>query len=536
MTGRHGLTGTGALLHLAVRRDRVMVPAWVLVMTLVVTTSAASIGSYYDTVASRLALAASIDTNTSLRALYGPVHEASTIGGLTAWRMLTFGAALTGLMGLLLVVRHTRDEEETGRLELVGSGAVGRRAPLTAALLTAFGASLAVALFLALGLAVQGEEVAGSLALGLSFAAAGCLFAAVGAVAAQLATTGREARGIASAVLGMSFLLRAAGDAAGEKGPGWLVWLSPLGWVENLRPFADERWWVLALTGAAAAALAGTAYALVARRDLDAGMLPARPGPARAGAGLSGPFGLARRLQRGTLAGWTAAYAVAGLVLGATAEGAADLVEENPKVADVVREMGGPQSLTDAFLAAMLGLLGMVAGAYAVQAVLRLHGEETGGRADPVLACAVGRLRWAAGHLVFAAFGTVVLMLVGGAAMGAGHGVVAGDITGRAVSTAGSALVQLPAVWLVGGIALMLFGLWPRISAVGWGLLTAFVVIGLYGPVLHLDQWAMDLSPFTHLPKVPGEEVTAVPLAALTALGTVLGAAGLTGLRRRDLG
>ncbi|PLW72680.1 ABC transporter permease, partial [Streptomyces sp. DJ] len=238
----------------------------------------------------------------------------------------------------------------------------------------------------------------------------------------------------------------------------------------------------------------------------------------------------------GTLAGWTAAYAVAGLVLGATAEGAADLVEENPKVADVVREMGGPQSLTDAFLAAMLGLLGMVAGAYAVQAVLRLHGEETGGRADPVLACAVGRLRWAAGHLVFAAFGTVVLMLVGGAAMGAGHGVVAGDITGRAVSTAGSALVQLPAVWLVGGIALMLFGLWPRISAVGWGLLTAFVVIGLYGPVLHLDQWAMDLSPFTHLPKVPGEEVTAVPLAALTALGTVLGAAGLTGLRRRDLG
>jgi ABC-2 type transport system permease protein len=35
--------------------------------------------------------------------------------------------------------------------------------------------------------------------------------------------------------------------AIGDAGPHWLSWLSPLGWMQQLRPFADERWWVLLL-------------------------------------------------------------------------------------------------------------------------------------------------------------------------------------------------------------------------------------------------------------------------------------------------
>jgi putative exporter of polyketide antibiotics len=84
-------------------------------------------------------VAASTAGSGSLRALYGPVFDTG-IGGLTAWRTMAFGAALSGLMAILLVVRHTREEEEAGRLELVGAGAIGRRAPLAAALVTGFGA------------------------------------------------------------------------------------------------------------------------------------------------------------------------------------------------------------------------------------------------------------------------------------------------------------------------------------------------------------------------------------------------------------
>lgn len=205
---RGTMRGTGILTLLALRRDRIMIPAWVLPLALMVASTAAAFGKLYDTGAKRAAVASSATGNGSLRALYGPVFDTGT-GGLTAWRTLAFGAALAGLMALLLVVRHTREEEEAGRLELIGAGAVGRRAPLTAALTTAFGASLLLGLLVTL--ALLGQGAAGALALGPAFAGAGCAFAAVAAVTAQLTESARTAKGMAGAVLALAFLLRATG-------------------------------------------------------------------------------------------------------------------------------------------------------------------------------------------------------------------------------------------------------------------------------------------------------------------------------------
>jgi ABC-2 type transport system permease protein len=143
------------------------------------------------------------------------------------------------------------------------------------------------------------------LALGLQFAAAGFMFAAVGAVTAQLTTGAGGARGIAVGVLGAAFLLRVAGDVSGQAGGG-LSWLSPIGWAHRIRPYGGERWWVLALPVALAVLLVVVAVALSARRDVGAGLLPPRSGPAAA-PGLRSPLALAWRLHRGLLAGWTAA-------------------------------------------------------------------------------------------------------------------------------------------------------------------------------------------------------------------------------------
>ncbi|MGW7008330.1 ABC transporter permease [Streptomyces sp. NPDC054933] len=527
------LTGTGTLVRLALRRDRVMIPAWLLPLGLLVIAMRSTIGTLYPTGASRAALAASMAANGSLRALYGPVYDTG-IGALTAWRMGSTGPALAGLMALLLVVRHTREEEEAGRLELVGAGVVGRRAPLAASLITGFGTSLALAAFITLGLLAQGA--AGALALGLAFGGVGCVFAAVAAVTAQLTETARAARGIAGALLGAGYLLRATGDAAGPGGPGWVGWLSPLGWAERLRPYADERWWVLALFAGSALILVAAAHALVARRDLDAGLLPSRPGPEGAGRRLTGAYGLAWRLQRGALYGWAFGYAVAGLVLGAITKGAADLGKGNRSVADEINNLGGTHNLVDSFLAAMISFLGMLAAVYVVQAVLRLRGEESGGRAEPVLATAVGRIRWAAGHLVIAAAGSAGLLAVGGVALGTGYGATVGDVSGQLPRMAGAGLVQLPAVLFVAAIAVLIFGAAPRLAVASWSVASVTLAIGLYGPLLKLSQWALDLSAFAHLPKVPSAPVTAAPLVWLSALATVLTAAGLAAFRRRDLG
>jgi ABC-2 type transport system permease protein len=227
-------------------------------------------------VASRVQAAAASNNTASLVALYGRVYDPASLGALAMLKMSGLGAALVAVLAILIVVRHTRAEEEAGRLELLGATVVGRYAPVTAALLVALGSNLVLGLLTTLGLLGAGLPAAGSVAFGLGWAGVGIAFAAIAAVAAQLISGARAAIGIAVATLGLAYLLRAVGDTAGADGPSWLSWLSPIGWGQQIRPYAGERWWVLLLLAGFAVLVASGAYALVARRDLGAGLLPGR--------------------------------------------------------------------------------------------------------------------------------------------------------------------------------------------------------------------------------------------------------------------
>ncbi|GGR85130.1 ABC transporter membrane-spanning protein [Streptomyces humidus] len=517
------LTGTGTLLRFALRRDRVLIPVWVAVNALMVLSMPNSLESLYATPAERARLLDQMDANASFRALIGPVFDDS-LGALTAWRVGVFAGLLAAVTSLLVVVRHTRDEEESGRQELIASGAVGRRAPLTAALLGAAVANGVLALLVAVGLAGQGA--AGAVAFGLGLAGVGMLFATTAAILAQLTESARSARGLTAAALGAAFVLRAAGDSATDDGSSVLTWLSPLGWLENLRPFAGERWWVLTLFAAAVAAQAAVAYGLAGRRDVGLSFLPTRPGPAAGRLGTAAA--LAWRLQRGGVLGWSTGFFLAGVVYGGLTEGAADLVGDNERAREIFERMGGRSDLTDAFLAAMIGVLGLIAALYVVSSVLRLHGEETSGRAEPVLANAVGRLRWAAGHLVIAFGGSALIMVLAGLGFAAGYGRQTWPILG-------GCLVQVPAIWLVGGLAVLLYGTAPRLAQAAWGVAGAILLIGWIGPALDAPRAVLDLSPFGHLPKLPGSGMEWPPVLVLLGGAALLVAVGLTGLRRRDM-
>lgn len=544
------LAGTATLLRLALRRDRVMMPVWILAVAAMVLALPASLESMYATAAERAELLSTMNSNGSLRALYGPVFGDS-IGALTAWKGGIFAGLLAGIMSLVIVVRHTREEEETGRQELLSAAMVGRRAPLTAALLAACAANALVVLLVTAGLA--GRGAGGALVLGLGIGATGMLFASAAAIAAQFTESARLAKGLTGALLGAAFVLRAAGDAGSAGGSSALTWISPLGWLEYVRAFAAERWWVLALFAAAVAVQTAAAYVLAGRRDLGMSFLAARPGPARGRLGSAGA--LAWRLQRGGLLGWSLGFLVAGAVFGGIADGAAELVGDNAKTRELIERMGGGGAdgggggggggvgggvgpaageagravLTDAFLATMAGMLGLVAALFIVSAVLRLHAEESGQRAEPLLANSVGRLRWAAGHLAVAFGGSALILLLAGLGLGVGHG----EDIGPAV---GACLAQLPAVWLIGAVALLLYGAAPRYAVAAWALAGASLMLGWIGPALNLPGAVLDLSPFAHLPKLPGAEaLTWTPLLTLTALAALSLAAGLTALRHRDL-
>ncbi|MET9759520.1 ABC transporter permease [Streptomyces sp. NPDC006372] len=517
------LAGTGTLLRFALRRDRLMIPVWVGVNALMVLSMPGTLEGLYGTTAERADLIRQMETNSSLRAMVGPVFGES-LGALTAWRVGVYAGALAAVMSLLVVVRHTRDEEESGRQELVASGMVGRRASLTAALLAAAVANAVLALLVTAGLA--GHGTTGALALGLGIAGVGMVLATTAAIVAQLTESARLARGLASAVLGAAFVLRAAGDSARDDGSSVLTWLSPLGWLENLRPYADERWWLLALLAGAVGLQGAVAYGLAGRRDIGMSFLPTRPGPATGRLGTAGA--LAWRLQRGSVLGWSIGFFLAGAVYGGMTEGAADLVGDNAGARRIFERMGGQSGLTDAFLASMVGMLGMVAALYIVASVLRLHGEETSARAEPLLANAVGRLRWAAGHLVIAFGGSALIMMLAGLGFAAGYGKQTGPVLG-------ACLVQLPAVWVIGGLAVLLYGVLPRAAVAAWGVAGAVLLIGWVGPALDVPQAVLDVSPFGQLPKLPGGSMEWGPVLVLTGLAVVLVAGGLAGLRRRDM-
>ena len=532
------LTGTGKLVRLILRRDRVLLPLWIVVFAGLMASIVASFQGLFPTAAERQSYADASAADPGFTSLYGPLHG-SSLGELTVWRA-GFYPVLIALVALLTVIRHTRTEEDSGRRELLGATVVGRHAALAAALIVTLAANLVLAVVVAAGLAGQGLPAAGSVAAGLQLAAAGWAFAAVGAVAAQLTSGAGAARGIAVGVLGGTWLLRVVGDVSnlsggGGGGLGWLSWLSPIGWAHKLRPYAGERWWVLLLPVALTVLGAVVAVALEARRDVGAGLLPARPGPATAAPGLRSPLALAWRLHRGLLAGWLAGFAVVGVVLGGAASSVGDMVADNPNLEDIFTRMGGRTGIVDAYLVSVLGILGLLAAGYAIQATLRLRAEEAAGRAEPVLATAVGRLQWAASHLVFSVLGSALALVAAGLTVGLTYGLSSGD-TGRQLSRVlEGALVQVPAVWVLAAVAVALAGLAPRFAAVAWGALGACVLLLLVGAALQLDQWIMDLSPFTHLPKVPGAALSATPLVLLLAVALALGGAGLAGLRRRGI-
>ncbi|MCV7030544.1 ABC transporter permease [Mycobacterium sherrisii] len=526
--GFSNFSGTAGMLRLYLRRDRVSLPLWILLLSLpLATVYVGSIEKVYPTQAARAGFAASIMASPAQRALYGQIYNDS-LGAVGVWKAGMFHV-LIAVAVILTVIRHTRADEESGRTELVDSTGVGRYASLTAALILTFGACLATGALGAAGLLSTDVPAGGSLAFGAALACSGLVFTAVAAVTAQLSASARFARGAAFTVLGAAFTLRAMGDA----GSGTLSWLSPLGWSLQVRPYAGDHWWVLLLHLVTATVLTLVAYRLLAGRDVGAGLIAERTGPATAAPGLRNVFGLAWRLDRGALLLWTVGLCLYGLVMGSVAHGIGDEIGSG-MARDIVARMGGTAALEEAFLAVAFAMMGMVAAAFAVSLTLRLHQEESSLRAETTLAGAVSRIRWVASHLVAALLGSAVAMLIAGAVGGLVYGMAAGAVGAKVAVVVGTAAVQLPAVWVGAALTAALWGLAPRFAPVAWGVLIGFIALYLIGSLAGFSQWILDLDPFAHVPRV-GASFTAVPLLWLTAVDAALITMGAIAFRRRDL-
>jgi ABC-2 type transport system permease protein len=532
-SGRRPLAGTGALVQAALRRDRRRLAIWVTALGGLTVYATVALAAVYPTAADRQGRAAVIGTPAGTL-LSGPGYGTDdyTLGAMTANELALSVMIAVAIMSVLLVVRHTRAEEDSGSAELLLAGAVGRRSMLATALTVTGAADAAVAVVVAAGLIGSGLAAVDSVALAVGIGLSGLVFAAVAAVTAQLLASARAASGTALAVLGAAVLVRGVGDVL-HAGGSPLSWCSPLAWAQQTRAFVDLRWWPLLLTLVLIAVLAATATTLSARRDVGAGLVAARRGRARASTLLSGPVGLLARLQRGSVLGWALGLLALGLTFGSLTDAVTDMVAGNPRLSAALTA-GDGASLTDSFTAASALYAALCTAGFAVGSVLRLRGEESSGRLELLLSNPLGRRRFLAAGLAVTAAGATLLLIAAGLGAGLAAAAVTGSLDAVGVGL-GAALVHLPAVLVVAGLTAALVGVAARLAPLAWVLLCWAVLDGLFGPLLGLPEWAARLSPFGWVPAVPAEDLHVGPPAGLLVLAVVLVAAALTAFRDRDV-
>lgn len=527
-TVRAHRTGLGTVLAVSARIQRRTVLVWVGALSAAMIGTAASVAALYDTQAKIDSYASAVTTGNALRAINGTVAGIDTLGGVVQDEFGFLAAFLLPLLGIALVARSTRREEESGRLELVLAGRIARREPTLAALLLAAAAAVAIVLVFGGGLIACGVPVSGSVLYALSLGTLAMVFAAVAALLAQLTIHARGVYAGATIVLVISYLLRGVGDVTGS----WVTWLSPLGWAERTAPFGDQQWWVLAVPLTVSSGLALAGVSLAGRRDVGSALFRGGAGPARASRWRRTVPGLAAYVHRPAILGWLAGGVLLTAMMGALSRQLLDAMAANPALAQA---MGlSPGTSPEGLVAVTQVFLAVIATGYAVQAVASLRAEEAEGRLETGLAGTLSRTRWLGAHVVVALAGLLVVVLGSAVVLAITTALSIGNRTQTGPILV-SALAYLPAELVLAGLALAIYGVRPRLIAVAWAGYAGTVFVALVGSGLRLPSWVLDLAPTTHVGYPPLVAAGVVPLAVMSVVSVGLAVVGFTAFGRRGI-
>lgn len=528
------LAGTATLARFALRRERLRIGAWLLLAAGLVLGNASSYQGLFVTAAALDERVELVLANPAVLAATGPGYgfadaTVDNLGPLVANDSSSV-FVLVAVMSVLMIIRHTRAEEETGRTDLVRGAAVGSHAHLSSALLITAIANVVLAGIVIFGLIGMGFAVAGSAAFGIGIAGVGLAFAAIAGAVGQLTEHARVASGVTLAgMLGGAFLLRGIGDITG----GGLSWLSPIGWAQAVRPYADERWWPLLLLAALVVAGVATAFVGNSRRDVGAGVVAARPGRPKATDRLRSSFTLAIRTHRGSLVAWALGLFVLG-IFGGGMLGALDAGETvQTDVYQRLFDAGNAAEFADHTFVFWFRLIALLVCVYALLSVSRAREEEASGRIDALLASSVSRRRWLGAQVAVSVLGTAVLLLMSGLCASLVYAAVA-DQPMQVSRLTTASIVHLPAIMIFIGCAFTVFGFVPRLLALLWAAVAWAFFVSLFGRALPLPDWVIWTSIAEWTPNYPERPIDAGIVLIIIIVLLPLGLADAA-FRRRDV-
>lgn len=517
--------GLGTALRIQLRTGWQPIMAWVVALAATLFGTTLAISTLYDTPAEVAGYARALGQGRAMAALNGHVYGVDTLGGVIANEFGFVASFALPLMGISLIARATRGEEESGRLEALLAGRVGRTAPLISAILLAAAALTLTAVALAAGLVTAGVDGSDAIAYATALGTLGLWFAGVATVVAQLVGHAREVYAVGLGVLVIGYLLRGTGAVLDNA----LVWLSPLGWAQETRAFADTRWWPVLLSVGSCLLLIIVAIALNTRRDLGSAPLHRGGGPPAASVILRSRLGFALRLHRGAVIGWSIAAIIVAGMFGLLAEPTIDAIAGNRALQQTIGGAG-----IDGFLATAVLLLGLLCGGYVVQTVGTLRTEETAGRLESTLSGPVHRSAWLGVHLGVVLAGLAVIASLGALVLGSTTAWSTGDST-EVSRLVGATTSYLPAVLVLAAIAFALFAMVPRLFVLGWLLVAFNAGVSLLGDALSLPGWLMDLAPMNHVGFPPQDLADPPALAMLVAAAVLFGAAAFAAFGRRPI-
>lgn len=535
------MTGLLPLLRQRARRDAVQLVLWIGGTAALAAAGFAGVQGSYGDEQERTALLATVMANPVIL-LFRGLPSGAGESQMVVFLLLPWLLILAAIMSTFLAVRHTRGDEEDGRLELLSATPAARWTPTVATLIHGAGANVILGVLVTVAFLVNGAATTGAVLVGVSCTLIGLVFLGVGVVTAQLMPTARGANSVAMWILLGTFVLAGVGNALGTPSDdltrmqsSWLTWLSPFGWAENIRAFDADAGAPIILLVVAAAVLITAALALQSRRDLGGAFVAEPSGRADAGPALRSHLALVTRLAAPSVIGWV----IGGLLVGALATALGSVVSEiggeNPAVADVLDKLSGGGDLQTGIVVVFFIMLGILASCAGVQTVVRARQDEVRGTAEVVLATPLARVRWLGDYLVVAL--AAVLLTIAGGVAGAALGALSSEDGGplaRDALIAGAGQL-LPAAVFVGLTALV-FVLAPRLTiAAGWTSVMLAATIGLFGPLLGMDEATARLSPFASAPTPTAGGIDVGGLWWILPASVILIALPLALMRRREL-
>jgi ABC-2 type transport system permease protein len=353
---------------------------------------------------------------------------------------------------------------------------------------------------------------------------------AVGALTSQLGRTRRLATGLGMAVFGVAFVLRMIADSA--PATKWLLWTTPFGWTERMRPFTGTDLRPLALAAVVVAALAGGATVLAGRRDVGAGVIAAHDVVHPRPFGLGSPLGLAARLELPVLGAWCAGALATGLSMGIIAKVATGNVPES--LTDTLDKFGVEGTFLKQYLGVAFLLIGTVVALLPASQIGAAADEETSGRLVHVLTRPVPRATVLGGRLALAAAGVVAAGLLAG--LGCWAGAASQGVDAGFATTVGAGLNVVPTGLLVLGLGAVVLAVAPRIaSAAVYAVVLWSLVVDLLTSMVSGLGWLDRASLFHYMALVPADEADPVASAVTVAIAAALCLLATVIYRRRDL-